>query len=188
MAHPDLSRLTRDSTAVLLVDVQEKLVPSMPPEAMAVVERNCCIWLQAAPILGLPVLVSEQYPKGLGPTIGSLRSLCAEATPLPKDSFSCADSPEVIAKLTALGARHVILLGMEAHVCILLTAVGLVHRGLDVWVAEDATLSRREANGQAGMRLCREAGAGVAPTETLLFRLMQRSGTPEFKAISRLIK
>ncbi|HET6347214.1 MAG TPA: isochorismatase family protein [Myxococcota bacterium] len=188
MAHPDLSRLTRDSTAVLLVDVQEKLVPSMPPEVMAAVERNCGIWLQAAPILGLPVLVSEQYPKGLGPTVGSLRRLCPAAIPLPKDCFSCADSPEIVAKLTSLGARRVILLGMEAHVCVLQSAVGLVHRGLDVWVAEDATISRRHANWQAGMRLCREAGAGVAPTETLLFRLMQRSGTPEFKAISRLIK
>jgi nicotinamidase-related amidase len=188
MPHPDLSRLTRDSTALLLVDVQEKLVATMAQEPMAAVERNCRIWLQAAPLLGVPVIVSEQYPKGLGPTVASLRELAGEAAPIAKDTFSCADAPEVVGALARLGARRVILIGMEAHVCILHSAVGLVQRELDVWVAEDATISRRKSHWRSGMRLCREAGAGVAPTETLLFRLMQRSGTPEFKAISRLIK
>ena len=182
-------QLPRQGTAVLLIDVQDRLVPTLQPDALARCTRYSAVLLRMAQTLKLPVWVTEQYPKGLGPTIPELKALLPNTpTPLPKVEFSAAEVPALLTGLRAAHVERVVVCGMETHICVLQTVMGLRARGFAVWVAQDACCSRTADNWQAGLRLCTEAGAHVAPTESILFLLMGRAGTPEFKDLSALIK
>lgn len=182
-------RVERSGTALLLVDLQERLSAAMPAEAMAAVARNARILAEAAGILGLPVIATEQYPKGLGPTISQVRdALPATAAVLPKMHFSCCGDADVLAAIDKTGKDTFILAGIEAHVCVYQTARDLAGRGRRVFVATDAVLSRTPANLSTGLRLMERAGAVLSSTEAVLFDLLGRAGSPEFKAISMLVK
>lgn len=182
-------QLPRQGTALLLIDVQERLVPTLDPAALARCIRHSTILLRMARSLALPVWTTEQYPKGLGPTVPELRSLLpAQPAPFPKVEFSAVEVPALLEGLRAAGIERLVLMGMETHICVLQTVMGLRARGFGVWVAQDACCSRTQENWQAGLRLCTEAGAHVAPTESVLFLLMGKAGTPEFKELSALIK
>jgi nicotinamidase-related amidase len=179
--------LDRSDALVLLVDVQERLSRAMPEDALAQLLRNAEVLLRAAGRLGLPVVASEQYPKGLGHTLPSLRALLEEP-PIEKVAFSCANSEAVANAIAKTGRRQVVLLGMESHVCVFQTGRDLLRSGLYVFVPQDAVASRAEANRQLGLRLMEKAGATVTSTETVLFDLLGQAGTPEFKELSALIK
>lgn len=172
--------------ALLLVDMQEKLLPAMAaPEPVV---ANCAILLKAADRLGVPLIVSEQYPKGLGTTVPALDALIPAEAKSAKTHFSCVADPGLSARFDALDRRQIVLAGIEAHVCVLQTALGLAARGFEVFVAADATTSRRPEN--KALALERMAAAGVRPVaaEMVLFEWLGRAGTPEFKDLSGLIK
>jgi nicotinamidase-related amidase len=179
-------------TALALVDVQTKLSAVMPPEAMAACERNILVLLELARRLGWPVIWSEQYPKGLGPTIPSL--LDAMTNPdlrlerVEKLTFSCTDDPGFRAAHSALGRHCYVVVGMEAHVCVWQTARGLRALGNQVFVPQDAVVSRDLANHRVGLDLARQAGAVVTSTEVVVFDALGRAGTEDFRAMSRLLK
>jgi nicotinamidase-related amidase len=180
---------TADDSVLVVVDVQERLVAAMRPEDKERVERNVPILLRAADLVGVPVLVTEQYPKGLGHTIGPVKDAVPQGTAIvEKVVFSCGRSDEFRSLLEQTGRRTVILTGMETHVCVLQTAFDLVDRGYSVHVASDAVCSRTRENREVGLDLLRQKGAAITSTETVAFQWVGQAGTDTFKAISKLVK
>lgn len=181
--------LDRDRSQLIVVDVQERLLPAMH-DGERVVER-CGLLIQSATELGVPTLFSEQYRKGLGPTVECLDSLRGDAVMMEKMHFSCAADPDMLVHVSELakeGRRQLVLVGIEAHVCVLQSALGFKQAGFDVYVAMDATTSRR----QESVDLARDRllANRITPVnvEMALFEWLHVSGTPEFKAVSKLVK
>jgi len=186
-AHP--MTLAREGTALLIVDVQERLFPAMDAEHREEVMRNIKVLAAAARRLHLPVVVTEQYPKGLGHTLRELReTLGPEIQAVPKVSFSCWAAEDIRARLRAAGARRVILAGIEAHVCVLISALDLISEGLAVHVPADAVTSRTQGNWRLGTEQLRQGGAVVTSTETIVFQLLGQADTDDFREIARLIR
>ena len=178
-------RLKRDDTAVLLVDMQERLAAAMDPEALERVVRRCAALVEGAGALGLPLVVTEQYPKGLGPTLPWLREKLGEVRPVEKLRFS-ALGPDVRRQL---GQRpNVVVAGMETHVCVFQTVRDLADAGMRPVLCTDAVLSRFPADREVGLQLAREAGATLSSVEAVLFDLLVEAGTPEFKRISAAVR
>ena len=175
---------------LVVVDIQERLVPAIHKELYERALKNLKIAVEAAGILGLPVLLTEQYPKGLGRTVPEvLKALEGKNHHLlSKVTFSCARDEGFLAALSATARRQVILLGMETHVCVYQTSVDLLNAGYEVFVLDDAVSSRFPHNYQSGLASLRDAGAVVVSTETAVFQLVKVAATPEFKKISSLLR
>ena len=163
---------------------------AMPKEWMAELARNVDVLLASAQLLGAPVVATEQYPKGLGPTIEPVGQRLQEigARPIEKTAFSAAEVPEFNQRLTEVAPSAVILVGMEAHVCVYQTVRDLVGRGIEVHVPVDAVVSRHEDDRATGVALCERAGAIPTTTETIVFDWLGRAGTDAFRAISKLVR
>jgi nicotinamidase-related amidase len=185
-----MTRLVPASTALLVVDVQDRLAAAMPAARMESLTRNTGILLDAAGILGVRVLASEQYPKGLGHTIAPLaeKLRALGVAPAAKTTFDACGEPEIARPLSAAAPRSVIVVGMETHVCVFQTVRELVARGYGVHVPIDAVASRTEENRVAGIALCERAGAVATTTETVVFDWLEKAGTDAFKAVSKLVK
>lgn len=179
--------LDRNEALLLIVDVQERLATAMPPAPLKALEKNAAVLIRAARRLDIPVVATEQYPKGLGPTVPSLRALLP-AAPMTKLEFSCGASKPIARHILGAGRKQMIVAGMEAHVCVFQTVRDLLRGGFSVFIAQDAIVSRTEANREVGLRLCERAGAVLSSTETILFDLLGVAGTPEFKELTALIK
>lgn len=178
-------RLAVDDTAVLVVDVQEKLMPKiLGVEALV---RNIAFLLDACKILGVPATATEQYPRGLGPTIPELASRLP--SPLPeKLGFSCCAVPSVAAGFRAAGRSNVLVVGIEAHVCVLQTVLDLLAADFRVFVAVDAISGRFSLDQQVALRRVEQAGAVPVTVEAAVFEMTKQAGTPTFKAISALVQ
>jgi nicotinamidase-related amidase len=178
--------LGRDETALLIIDIQERLAAVMQDREKVV--GNCLHLIEAAKLLGLPILVTEQYPKGLGGTTTELQAAVPHFNPIEKLAFDCCGEPAFMTALTKLGRKKIIVAGMETHVCVLQTATSLLREGYAVHVVRDAVCSRTDADRDVGVEYMRDAGAVITGTETALFQLLRTAGTAEFKAISQRIK
>lgn len=179
--------------ALLVIDIQERLAAVMPEKIVERCLRHTNILVTAAQRLGLPVVVSEQYPKGLGPTVPALAEALAQLPParlhrFEKLTFSACAAPELAALLPSLGRDQWIVAGMETHICVLQTARDLLRRGAAVHVAVDAVASRTKLNFRIGIDQLRAMGAVASSTETIVFDLLGRASGEDFKALSRLIK
>ncbi len=179
------SALLSASTSVLVVvDVQEKLIPLIPHHRRLV--WNIGRLLQAAQVFQVPVLGTEQYPRGLGPTVPELRHALG---PVPeKLTFSCLGCPEFASQLDPQTRWQVVLVGIETHVCVQQTALDLMEKGLDVFVVADAVGARAELDHQIALRRMESAGATLTTTESVMFEWCQRAGTEQFKSISQLVR
>jgi nicotinamidase-related amidase len=184
MSHETLLRA--EDTVLVMVDVQEKLLPHIA-EAERVV-RNCRLLVEGAKLLGVPVLCTEQYPKGLGPTVPELRAALPPGDPIAKMSFSCAGEDAFLDALEEMDRDQVLLCGIETHVCVLQTALDLLDNGAQVQVAADAVGSRAEANRAFALERMRRAGVVVTVAESALFECLSMAGTETFKAVSRLVR
>ncbi len=180
-------KLDRSKAAVLVVDIQSRLTPAMPPEALASVVKYTRALVGAAKELGLPVLATEQYPKGLGNLIPEVRDVLP-SPPMEKVHFSCGADPAIAAALEKTGRRQVVVCGMETHVCVFQTVRDLVAAGYEVHVCADAVSSRTDEHRRVGIDLCRQAGGIVTTAETAIFDLLHQAGTPEFKKVAPLVK
>lgn len=170
-------------SCLLVVDIQERLLPAIH-EGERVIENTA--WLmQIAQELEVPLLVSEQYPKGLGHTVPALQSLTPQGALVEKIHFSCAASPACRERLDALDRKQVVVTGVEAHVCVLQTALGLVSAGQEVFVVADAVSSRRPADATLGLERMRAAGVQIVSREMVAFEWLHRAGTEQFREISR---
>lgn len=173
---------------LVVTDVQERLFGAMDAERRDDMVRNLKILLTAARRLGTPIVVTEQYPKGLGRTLPELRVLLDETPALEKTSFSACGASGFTERLTSHGADPVILTGVEAHVCVLLTALDLLSRGHRVSIVADAVCSRRAATMDVGLAQARQAGAVITSTETLVFQLLGNSDSDAFREVSKLLR
>ena len=182
--------LARSADSVLvIVDLQERLAAAMVPAARTGVIRNTRILLEAATRLGIPILVTEQYPKGLGPTAAEVVEMLPGATPrFEKTCFSCAGSESFSAALETTGRTQVILAGMEAHVCILQSALELRAVRQGVFVVEDSCCSRNQKHHANALHRLRAADVVVTNTESVIFEWLRDARHQHFKAISALLR
>ncbi len=171
---------------LIFIDLQTRLLSAMPQEAMQAVIRNCGILAQAAEMLEVPVIVSEQYPKGLGNTAPELLAFLPNIKPVEKLTFSCMAEPKFSRQLTR-DHSQVVIAGMEAHICVLQTALDL-QNSKQVFVAEDAIISRNPANKANALARMREAGCIISNTESIVFEWLGKADSEAFKAISLLIR
>ena len=178
--------ITTEDTALVLVDVQGKLAQTMHHrEALF---ENLKKIVKGAQILRLPILWAEQNPDGLGPTIPEIAELLTDQNPVSKLSFSCCGNEQFMKRLKAVNRKNMVVVGIEAHVCVYQTAADLINQQYDVQVVADAVASRTPENKQIGLEKCKEAGAGLTSTETVLFELLKEAKGDRFKEIIHLVK
>lgn len=175
-----------DQSLLLVVDIQEKLAPAIHDGAAAIANNQRL--LASAGRLGIPVFVSEQYVRGLGGTVAELLPLPDGAQRIEKMHFSCTREPGFLEQLAQTGRRQVVATGMETHVCVLQTVLGLLEAGYTVFLVEDAASSRTPANRAAAIERMRAAGAHIVTTEMVVFEWLQKAGTDDFRALLPLIK
>jgi nicotinamidase-related amidase len=188
-ATPHLMTLDRERTALVVIDVQERLFPAMDTDHREEVMRNIKVLTATARRLHLGILVTEQYPKGLGHTLQEVKdTLPPEVQPVEKVAFSCLGADAFRSRLAATGARQLLLAGIEAHVCVLMSALDLLAEGYAVHIVADAVTSRTQANWRLAMAQLRQAGAVVTTTETVLFQLLRQADTDDFRELARLIR
>ncbi len=183
--------LSAERSALVIVDVQERLMPAVVEPGRVL--RNIDVLLKASGELKVPVLVSEQYPKGLGPTVAAVRNALppdsvASNPVVEKITFSSAGSPAFMDRLVGLGRKQIVLLGAETHVCVLQTALAVAAADFDVFLVADACSSRTKENIELAIARMRANGIEIVSTEMVVFEWMERAGTPSFKIISQLIK
>ena len=176
--------LARDQTALLVIDVQEKINAVMADQGHL---ARIGVLVEACKGLDVPVIGSEQYPKGLGPTVVSLASALGE-TPAGKLTFSCIKDDELRQAITDSGRQQVVVTGIETHVCVLQTVIDLIGGGFEVHVPHDAVNSRRPADKDWALHRMAAAGAVITSTESALFELVERCDTAEFKIVAKLVK
>jgi nicotinamidase-related amidase len=184
-----MTLINRNRAVLAIVDIQERLLGALAEERRTAVVERTLVAIDTALVLGVPVLVSEQYPKGLGPTAAVIRERLGDAfAPVEKLAFSCGRSPEFRVALEQTGRREVIICGVETHVCVLQTALDLVREGYQVFVAADAVASRRDLDRDTALALLRQAGVTIGTTEMFAFQMLECAGTDEFRKISKIVK
>ncbi len=184
-----IARPTTTDTALIVIDFQGSLFSTMKEKIARRTLKKTLILIESAKILGLPIVVTEQYPRGLGLTTDEVRQALADAyRPHEKVSFSIMGEPGIAGEVRALERTNLILAGMETHVCVMQSAVDLIDEGLVPYVAADAVCSRERLDWEAGLSVMEGAGAEITTTETIIFSLLKKAGTPEFKAFSKLLK
>ena len=177
-------RMTGHHAALLVVDMQDKLLNLIPDHERVVTKLVALI--RGAKVLALPTWATEQYPRGLGPTTAAIAELIPDRP--AKTTFHCCAVPQVLEQLYGRNVRHVTVAGIETHVCVAQTALELLDLGFAVQVPADAVASRHKVDWEFAIRRLERAGAVVSTTESVLFEWTERSDRPEFKAISELIK
>lgn len=179
--------LNPEQAVLVVIDVQERLCAAMDDKVLDRLTGNIGTLQQAATTLGLPMLATEQYVKGLGPTLPPL----AERLTTPaseKMTFSCCGDPLFMERLKALKRKQVIVTGMETHVCVLQTVIQLLAEGYAVHLVGDAVMSRKKENWQMALNYARQAGAVITSTEAALFQLLRQAGTDAFRSLSKLVR
>lgn len=179
-------RLRAPRSLLLVVDVHERLAPAVQGAEQII--ANCAVLMRAAARLSVPLLVSEHCPERLGPTVSQLRALAAGSDIVPKVHFSCADEPALIQRIATLSRPQIVVAGMEAHVCVLQTALGLAERGYRVCVVADATGARRPESHRIAIERLAMAQIAVVTAEMVLFEWLERADRSEFRELLALIK
>lgn len=179
-------RIKRENTAALVIDIQERLLPVMDGKENLM--KNCRILIEGLNVLQIPILVTQQYTKGLGETVKDISSLFDEFRYFEKRDFSCCDEPEVMAQLNMLNVKNIIVCGIESHVCVLLTVLDLKEAGFNPIVVSDGVSSRSPFSIEMAKERFRYEGILMTSVESVLFELTRSSAAPEFKAISKLVK
>ena len=179
-------KIQMDGAVGLVVDIQERLFPHIfEHEQLAL---NAVKLIRGLRVLDIPLLVTQQYTKGLGPTIAAIDQALEQYKPVEKLTFSCCGAPELMDSLAQLSRKHVILLGIETHVCVLQTTLDLIDQGYQPVLIEDCISSRKLNDKRVAVERMRSEGAIVSTYESILFELSGVAGTDTFKAISKLVK
>ena len=181
---PTVKRLKAESSVLVVIDVQDKLLAKIPTRAELV--RNAGFLLDAAALLGVPVRATEQYPKGLGPTTAELARRLPRSVPA-KTAFSCCGAGTFLEELEVLRRPSVVLAGMETHVCVAQTALDLLQAGLHVFLPVDALAARTAVDHDAALRRLEQAGAVPTTAEAVAFEWVADAAHPQFKALSALV-
>jgi nicotinamidase-related amidase len=185
---PHARLLDRASVALVVLDLQAKLVPAVFEPQRVI--HNSQLLLRLAQLLKLPTVLTCQYPKGLGNILPEITQLAPGIEPIEKTSFGCFGEPDFLRRLKqrAPQATSLLVAGVESHICVMQTVLGALEAGYLVHVAADATSSRTEENWQIGLNRMERAGAVISSTEMMVYELLAKSGTPEFKALLPFLK
>lgn len=178
--------LKTKNSILLVIDVQEKIFATMHEQVET--ETNILRLIEGIKVLGIPIVWTEQYPKGLGPTIRSVREALEAEKPLEKISFSCCGDSGVEKVIESQGKKQMLVCGIEAHVCVYQTAADLLRKGFDVHIVTDAVMSRKEDNYRLALEKMRDLGANLTSVEMALFELQKVAKGETFKAIAEIIK
>lgn len=180
-------RVTRNNTLAVIVDVQERLHPLMYNADHVLTKATTLI--RGLTVLDIPILITEQYPKGLGTTVEPIREALGDRfNPIVKSAFSCCDERDFSRRLTEHGRRTVLIAGIESHVCVLQTSLDLLDADYDPVVVLDATSSRSARDQEIAARRIEREGGRITSVESILFEIARVSGTDQFKSISKLVK
>ncbi|HEY3373670.1 MAG TPA: hydrolase [Candidatus Aquicultor sp.] len=179
-------KLNKEDAVLLVIDIQDKLAAAMPQRQPVI--DNTVHLIELAKMIKLPVILTEQYPKGLGSTVDEIREVLPAYKPLEKITFDCCGADGFFDAMRQTGRRSIVVAGMETHICVLQTTVGLIEAGYDVHLISDAICSRTKENWKIGLSYMQQAGAVITCTETVLFQLFGKAGTEEFKMVSKRIK
>ncbi|MCK4506944.1 MAG: isochorismatase family protein [Desulfuromonadales bacterium] len=183
----DKFKLDVDNAVLVVIDIQERLVPAMPQDVYLRLRDTVEMLINGAELLGFPVVTTEQYPKGIGHTVPELVGACKN-TVIEKVSFGCCGEPNFLAALKETGRSQVIITGMETHVCVYQTVLGLLEDGYHVHLVRDAICSRNKTDYLTGVANSAQAGAVITTAETVLFQMLQKSTHEQFRAVSKLVK
>jgi len=178
--------LNKENTALLVIDIQGNLAKAM--DNRETLYKNTRIMIQSAQILGLPIILTEQLPDKLGPTIPEIAELLPDAKPVVKSAFSCCGEPAFMTRLNALTQSQLLITGIEAHICVYQTTAELIQLGYEVHVVTDCVGSRVNANKLAGIAKMKDAGAKLTASEIAIFEMMKVAQGEAFKQIVRLLK
>lgn len=178
--------LQPDDAALIVIDVQGKLATLMHEKETLF--QNLTRLIRGAQLLEIPIVLTEQYPQGLGETAPEIKSLLPDVQPITKMSFSCYGAEAFVDALEELNREQLLVAGIESHICVYQTVADLLDEGYDVEVVADAVSSRTAENRQLGLSRMSELGASLTSTEMALFELLRVAGTPTFKEISKLVK
>lgn len=179
-------RIKKENTIGVVIDIQSRLYPYIQDHEL--ITRNNRILIRGLQILDIPLVVTQQYTKGLGETIPEIAEVLGEYRHIEKMSFSCCDEPRFNEDLALSSKMYVIVTGIEAHVCVMQTVNDLIGQGYVPVVVEDCIGSRKHNDKKMAVERMRQAGAIITTYESILFELLKYSGTPEFKEISKLVK
>jgi len=179
-------RLKREDAILVMIDFQERLMPAMRDHDE--LEESVCKLVQGIRTLEVPVIVTQQYTKGLGPTVPAIAEVLGEFSPIEKTDFSAAGELNFLEALNEAGKTTVILCGIETHVCVAQTALILLELGYDVFLVEDAVSSRNKNDKKVAIKRMVQAGARPVTVEAVLFELLVSAKAAEFKEISRIVK
>ncbi len=177
-----------EQSTLLVIDIQQRLASAMPDQALQAVVKHTGMLLKAANLLDIPVIHTEQYPKGLGQTLDDIQQHIHQETPLEKTRFSYCGAEEFEQTLNRGGRKQYILTGMESHVCVLQTAMDLRAKGYDIFVVSDATCSRVKHHHKNALQRMHQAGVIVSNSESVLFEWLRDARHPQFKSISQLLR
>ena len=180
--------ITHNDTALFIIDVQDSLFNSMEYEMRKKVAKNVGILIELAKQYSLPIILTEQYRKGLGPTIKELMDKLEDVVAYDKLSFDCMKDDIIREKVLQLNKKNIIVCGIETHICVLTTSLSLLKNNYNVIIASDAVCSRRTHEWDMALQTLRQAGAIVYPTETIAFMILEKAGTDVFKKLSPLFK
>lgn len=178
--------LNKEKSGIVIIDTQSKLMAVMRRKNTVV--ENIIKLLRLAKLFNMPVLLTEQYPKMMGTTLPEIKDALPAYDPVEKMDFNCCDVDYFNNRIEAAGLETIILAGVETHICILQTCLGLLEKGCHVHVPQDAVDSRTEENQRVGLDLMRQAGAVVTSTETVIFQILKKAGTKEFKEMLRVVR
>ncbi|MCK5039141.1 MAG: hydrolase [Thermoplasmata archaeon] len=178
--------IDRKKLALVIIDIQDKLYPSIQDKES--VKENVIKLIEFSKIMGIPIIFSEQYPRGLGETIQDIKDVLPDYGPLEKNTFSCCGEGDFEARLLELGVETIAITGIECHVCVFQTTRDTLARGYNVHVISDGVASRTPENKKVGLDRAREMGAVISSTEMFMFEVMERAGTSEFKEVAPLLK
>jgi nicotinamidase-related amidase len=178
--------LDRDRSVLVVIDIQERLFPHVYQHRQMLVRVE--LLLEAARVMQIPVLLTEQYPKGLGRTIEEIRRAVPDAAPMEKMDFSCVPAPGFREAVSFFNRDQILLAGIETHVCVAQTALDLASQGESVFVVADATASRRELDAQTALKRLRSSGLTIVTSESVVFEWLRRAGTDEFRALQPKLK
>ena len=182
--HPAI--LKKENTALVVVDVQEKLLPFVIGKEEIV--SNIQMLIKFAHIMDIPVILTEHYPKGLGVTVPEIKEALEEYEPKEKVIFSCYGSLGFTKKLEELGVKRFMIVGIESHICVQQTTLDAMNSGYEVHVISDAVSSRTQRNLDIGLQKMRQFGAVISSTEMAMYEIMERADTKEFKQVLKLVK
>ena len=178
--------LSVDNSVLLVIDVQEKLFRAIHQKEQLL--DNLQRLIKGIKVLEIPILLTEQYPQGLGTTIPEIAQLLPDSKPLPKVNFSCCGDAAFLQAFKKLNRKQVLIAGIESHVCVYQTAADLLTAGHEVYVVRDGVSSRTEQNIDIGLKMMAQLGAKITSTETALFELLKVAKGDKFKAISKIVK